>query len=199
MYYCRSTCVFICVKNWKTLVCLWRAAWIRNSHDRSGSGYLIIFFGSGRRFIFKSRSVSNPKYPSYLAWTNIGPYYLVHNAFLLGTINFFSYQEQIRRHVTLDPRTTEFFAELFQHIQSGYYLLCFAASVLSFFIFLYWSLLFICFVHHNYTVTSGFWPRVRARALRAPVFLGSLPRPSGRCAPPRPSHLRCFLFIPPKL
>jgi hypothetical protein len=24
-------------------------------------------------------------------------------------------------------------------------------------------------------MTSGFWPRVRARALRAPVFLGSLP------------------------
>ncbi len=27
--------------------------------------------------------------------------------------------------------------------------------------------------------TSGFWPRVRA-----PVFLGSLLRPTGRCAPP---------------
>ncbi len=39
--------------------------------------------------------------------------------------------------------------------------------------------------------TSGFWPRVRARALRAPVFLGSLPSPTGRCAPPRPSQLRC--------
>ncbi len=25
-----------------------------------------------------------------------------------------------------------------------------------------------------YVTTSGFWPRVRARALRAPVFLGSL-------------------------
>ncbi len=32
--------------------------------------------------------------------------------------------------------------------------------------------------------TSGFWPRVRARALRAPVFLGSLTRQKGRCAPP---------------
>ncbi len=42
-----------------------------------------------------------------------------------------------------------------------------------------------------YIGTSGFWPRVRARALRAPVFLGSLPRPTGRCAPPRPSQLRC--------
>ena len=38
--------------------------------------------------------------------------------------------------------------------------------------------------------TSGFWPRVRARALRAPVFLGSLLRPS---------QLRCFLFTPQNL
>ncbi len=36
-------------------------------------------------------------------------------------------------------------------------------------------------------MTSGFWPRVRACALRAPVFLGSLPRQTGRCAPP-PAH-----------
>ncbi len=44
--------------------------------------------------------------------------------------------------------------------------------------------------------TSVFWPRVRARALRAPVFLGSLTRKKGRCAPPpRPSQLRCFLFF----
>ncbi len=35
-----------------------------------------------------------------------------------------------------------------------------------------------------YLKTSGFWPRVRARALRAPVFLGALPRQTGRCAPP---------------
>jgi hypothetical protein len=41
-----------------------------------------------------------------------------------------------------------------------------------------------------------FWPRVRARALRAPVFLGSLTRQKGRCAPPtRPSQLRCFFFF----
>jgi hypothetical protein len=40
-------------------------------------------------------------------------------------------------------------------------------------------------------LTSGFWPRVRARALRAPVFLGFLTRQTGRCAPPRPSQLRC--------
>jgi hypothetical protein len=35
-----------------------------------------------------------------------------------------------------------------------------------------------------YLATSGFWPRVRARALRAHVFLGSLTRQTGRCAPP---------------
>ncbi len=39
----------------------------------------------------------------------------------------------------------------------------------------------------NYIVTSGFWPRVRAHALRAPVFLGSLPHQTGRCASP-PAH-----------
>jgi len=44
----------------------------------------------------------------------------------------------------------------------------------------------------NYIPTSGFGPRVRARALRAPVILISLSRPTGRCAPPRLSQLRCF-------
>ncbi len=39
--------------------------------------------------------------------------------------------------------------------------------------------------------TSGVWPRVRARALSAPVFFGSLPRPTGRCAPLHPLQLRC--------
>ncbi len=43
-----------------------------------------------------------------------------------------------------------------------------------------------------------FCPRVRARALRTPVFFSSLPRQTGRCAPPRPSQLRCFLFDPQK-
>jgi hypothetical protein len=44
----------------------------------------------------------------------------------------------------------------------------------------------------NIIKTSGFWPRVRARALRAPVFLDPLARQTGRCAPPpRPSQLRC--------
>ncbi len=35
-----------------------------------------------------------------------------------------------------------------------------------------------------YWITSGFWPPVRARALRAPVFLGSLIRQKRCCAPP---------------
>ncbi len=40
---------------------------------------------------------------------------------------------------------------------------------------------------------------MRTCALRAPVFLGSLQRQTGRCAPPpRPSQLRCFLFDPQK-
>jgi hypothetical protein len=38
--------------------------------------------------------------------------------------------------------------------------------------------------NETYLYTSGFWPRVRARALRAPVFLGHMPRQTGRCAPP---------------
>ena len=33
--------------------------------------------------------------------------------------------------------------------------------------------------------TSGFWPRVRARALRATVFLGSLKPQMGAARPPR--------------
>ncbi len=41
----------------------------------------------------------------------------------------------------------------------------------------------------EYWRTSGFWPRVRASALRAPVFLSSLPPQTGRCAPPPPAHL----------
>ncbi len=43
----------------------------------------------------------------------------------------------------------------------------------------------------SYLYTSGFWPRVRA-----PVFWGSLPRETGRCAPLRPLQLCCFLFDP---
>jgi hypothetical protein len=29
---------------------------------------------------------------------------------------------------------------------------------------------------------------MRVRALRGPILLGSLPRKTGRCAPPRPAH-----------
>ncbi len=48
--------------------------------------------------------------------------------------------------------------------------------------------------------TSGFWPRVRARALRAPAFFSSLPPPNGalRTPPPHPLQLSCFLFDPKK-
>ncbi len=38
----------------------------------------------------------------------------------------------------------------------------------------------------KYLTTSGFWPRVRARALRAPVFLGSLSCQKGGAARPPP-------------
>ncbi len=44
--------------------------------------------------------------------------------------------------------------------------------------------------------TSRFWPRVRARALRAPFFFGSLTCKTGALRAPRPSQLRCFLFTP---
>jgi len=48
--------------------------------------------------------------------------------------------------------------------------------------------------------TSGFWPRVRACALRAPIFLSSLPPQTGRCAPPTPSIAASLLLIgPPKI
>ncbi len=52
-------------------------------------------------------------------------------------------------------------------------------------------------------LTSGFWPRVCARALRPPVFLGSLPSPRRRCAPsthrsfaapPAPPEIKNKLF-----
>jgi hypothetical protein len=39
---------------------------------------------------------------------------------------------------------------------------------------------------------------VRARALRAPVFLSSLQRKQGAVRPPRPTQLRCFSFDPQK-
>ncbi len=49
-----------------------------------------------------------------------------------------------------------------------------------------------------YIITSGFWPRVRARALRAPVVLGALQCP-GALRAPRPLQLRCFMFIGQKI
>ncbi len=46
----------------------------------------------------------------------------------------------------------------------------------------------------QYWVTSGFWPRVRARALRAPVFLSSFPK-RGAARPPHPSIAASLLLI----
>jgi hypothetical protein len=54
---------------------------------------------------------------------------------------------------------------------------------------------YVYLVHYLYT--SGFWPRVRARALHAPVFWGLLPRKTGRCAPPPHAH-RSFAYSIPK-
>ncbi len=50
----------------------------------------------------------------------------------------------------------------------------------------------------NIVDTSGFWPRVRALALRAPVFLGSLIHQTGRCAPPTPIAASLLLIQSPK-
>ncbi len=47
--------------------------------------------------------------------------------------------------------------------------------------------------------TSGSWPRVRARALHAPVFLGSLLLQTGRCAPSTPIAASLLLIRPPKI
>jgi hypothetical protein len=49
-------------------------------------------------------------------------------------------------------------------------------------------------------IDSGFWPRVRARALRATVLLGSLPRQTGRYAPLIYAH-RSFAasYLTPKI
>jgi hypothetical protein len=43
----------------------------------------------------------------------------------------------------------------------------------------------LAFTQYIYVYTYGL-PRVGARALRAPVFLGSLTRKTGRCAAPAP-------------
>jgi hypothetical protein len=50
----------------------------------------------------------------------------------------------------------------------------------------HWGCCTLCQVSH-YTYTSGSCLRVRARALRAPDFLGLLTRQTGRCAPPHRS------------
>ncbi len=50
--------------------------------------------------------------------------------------------------------------------------------------------------NNRISYTSVFWPRVRARALRAPVFWNSLPCQTGAARPTRPSQLHCFLFDP---
>jgi hypothetical protein len=43
------------------------------------------------------------------------------------------------------------------------------------------------------------WPRVRVRALRALVFLASLTRKTGRCAPPPALAAPLLLIRPPKI
>jgi hypothetical protein len=51
----------------------------------------------------------------------------------------------------------------------------------------------------SYFKTSGFWPRVRARALRAPVFLSLLLPQTGALRAPSPSPIALlFLFDPQK-
>ncbi len=58
---------------------------------------------------------------------------------------------------------------------------------------------FLALSWHQIWQTSRFWPRVRARALRAPVFLVSLTRHMGRCAPPPPIAASLLLIQPPKI
>ncbi len=47
-------------------------------------------------------------------------------------------------------------------------------------------------------LTSGFWPRVRARALRAPVFFGSFNMPNGALRAPPPMAASLLLINPTK-
>ena len=51
----------------------------------------------------------------------------------------------------------------------------------------------------NYIYTSGFWPRVRARALRAPVFWNTLPCQTGAARPTPPIAASLLLIRPPKI
>ncbi len=56
----------------------------------------------------------------------------------------------------------------------------------------------IYLLQKNSTVTSGFWPRLRARALRAPSFWAHCHANRALRPPPRPTQLRCFSFDPQK-
>ncbi len=47
--------------------------------------------------------------------------------------------------------------------------------------------------------TSGFWPRLQARPLRAPVFLGSLTRQMEHCAPPPAQRSFAAFYSYPKI
>ncbi len=58
-----------------------------------------------------------------------------------------------------------------------------------------WSLLF----HAPLFITSGFWPRVRARALRAPVFFGSINLPKGALRAPPSIAVSLLLIHPPEI
>jgi hypothetical protein len=50
----------------------------------------------------------------------------------------------------------------------------------------------------NIHVLVGFGLECAPVRCAHPSFWGSLPRQTGRCAPPRPSQLRCLLFDPQK-
>jgi hypothetical protein len=55
------------------------------------------------------------------------------------------------------------------------------------------NLRYVVTLLYYYLLTSWFWPRVRARALRAPVFLGALPRLTGALrAPAHPSFAASY-------
>ncbi len=53
---------------------------------------------------------------------------------------------------------------------------------------------------HHYIITSGVWSRVRARALRAPVFFGLINMPKRALRAPPPAFAASLILIyPPKL
>jgi len=51
----------------------------------------------------------------------------------------------------------------------------------------------------HYFLTSGFWPRVRARALRAPVFFRLINMQNGALRAPPPIAASLLLIYTPKL